>query len=576
VASLAPERVGPPSSGTALTVLLAEPDVGALVAVGDELTRRGFVVIPVTTWAAALTVVEAGQAHIIVADAELAELTSLVRLQSGASESADRSRDSRDTPFIFMVDDVTVFDWDSYALLGSADYAVGPFDTADLGQRVAALALRLQRREAARLQADRLRAAARRVTEAIQSTNEPAVLGSLLVSGAADVFDLRQVSLVTFDDDRVARLGLQVQDGRLSPEPPDLGEHESAVKELATRLWRSGEAIDMTQPVRKGVPEDSPELAAGAAALGDHVSLALPLGNGTSAFGLLWVTSSRALRVWSTMEVSLLRHVTGVAAQALMQARIISGQQEVLQRLQRLDDAKSSFLRTVNHELRTPLTSMTAYLDLLRDGAGGELPSGAVNMLTVVGRNAVRLKMLVDDVLTISRMTADPQVVWDSVNVSQLVTTVVSAFEDAATAKGVRLELADFPLDLMVEGDGTRLKLVCRNVTDNAIKFTPAGGRVQLDVAHCLLGSVPAVSIVVADNGTGVPEEDLPEVFTSFYRGSNAEAGAVSGSGLGLAIVRGVVDSHGGTVEVSETAGGGTTIRVQLPVSQQPPQQQST
>lgn len=564
--SLAPERAGPPSAGTSLTVLLAEPDVGSLVAVGDELTRRGFVVIPVTTWTAALAVVEAGQAHIIVAHASLAELRSLVSLQSGGAESADRSKDSRDTPFIFMVDEVARFDWDSYALLGSADYVVGPVGSADLGQRVTALALRLQRREAAGQQADRLRAAARRVTEAIQSTNEPAVLGSLLVSGAADVFDLPQVSLVTFSDERVARLALQVRDGRLSPEAPDLGEREPAVKDVATRLWQSGEATDVTEQMRTGAPGGSPELAAGAAALGEHVSLALPLGNGAAVFGLLWVTSSGTPRVWSTMEVSLLRHVTGVAAQALMQARIISGQQEVLQRLQRLDDAKSSFLRTVNHELRTPLTSMTAYLDLLRDGAGGELPGGAVNMLTVVGRNAVRLKMLVDDVLTISRMTADPQVVWDQVNVSQLVTTVVSAFEDAATAKGVRLEVADFPLDLMVEGDGTRLKLVCRNVTDNAVKFTPAGGRVQIDVAPCLLGSVPAVSIVVADNGTGVPEEDLPEVFTSFFRGSNAEAGAVSGSGLGLAIVRGVVDSHGGTIEVTETAGGGTTISVQLPV----------
>jgi len=568
MASLAAERMGPPSStGAALSVLLADRDAASVLILDEELTSRGFVVIPVTSWSAALAVVEARQAHITVVRGDLADLSSLVKLQSGATEAADRNRVGRDTPFIFMVDDVSSFDWDSYALLGSADYVVGPVAPRDLGQRVTALALRLQRRQAASLQADRLRAAARRVTDAIQSTNEPAVLGSLLVGGAADVFDLPHVRLVTFSDDRVDTLGMQVVNGSLVSEVPDLGEHESSVKELATRLWRSGEAINPSERDAKSVQEAYPELRACQAALGEHISLALPLGNGTTAFGLLWVTSSGPPRAWPTMEVSLLRHVTGVAAQALMQAKIISGQREVLQRLQRLDDAKSNFLRTVNHELRTPLTSMTAYLELLRDGAGGDLPAGAVNMLTVVGRNAVRLKMLVDDVLTISRMTADPQVVWDQVNISQLVTGVVGAFEDAATTKGVRLELRDIPPDLMVEGDLTRLRLVCRNVTDNAVKFTPAGGRVEVHVASCLLdGAVPGVSVVVADNGTGVPEEDLPELFTSFFRGSNAEAGAVSGSGLGLAIVRGVVDSHGGAIEVGETAGGGTTISVQLPV----------
>jgi two-component system phosphate regulon sensor histidine kinase PhoR len=302
----------------------------------------------------------------------------------------------------------------------------------------------------------------------------------------------------------------------------------------------------------------------------DEPWVAVPLGDRQGAFGLLWVADAADRRTWSPIELSLLHHLVGVAAQALMQGRIITGQQEVLKRLQRLDDAKTSFLQTVNHELRTPLTSMTAYLDLLRDGAGGELPSSALSMLTVIERNAQRLGLLVEDVLTISRMTADPELGWAPVDVAQVVADVVAKLGASASTRGVQLAAPDCATDLVVEGDPERLRQAFWNIVDNAVKFTPAAGRVLVTVARCESAGEAGISVVVADSGGGIADEDLRDVFTSFFRGSNAHAGAVQGSGLGLAIVRSVVDAHGGTIEVSDTEGGGTTIAVQLPVHHGP------
>lgn len=571
MASIAPEWIGvEPVVTEALTVLVAEPEAAALITLSEELTGRGFSVIPVTSWSSAVTVLAAHNIHIVVAHGSLPDLATLVSYQTGASLSADRSSHGREIPFIFSVTDAEGFDWKNFALLDRADYVLAPVTAEDLAQRVDAVALRLRRRAMASARAERLRAAVRGVSVAIQSTREPADMAALLVTGVAEVFDVRQVYFSTFPDDRVALISLQTQTQAATPTSFDLGEHEPLVHGLATRLWQGGESSELGDHDSYQLPAGYPELVVWPRQSGDQTFLAVPLGDRISAFGLLWVADVENRRSWSPIEVSLLRHLAGVASQALMQGRIITGQQEVLKRLQRLDDAKTNFLRAVNHELRTPLTSLTAYLDLIRDGAGGELPPSALTMLAVVERNAQRLGLLVEDVLTVSRMTADPEVDWKPVNLTQLVSGVVEALSAAATTRGVQLAATTTASDLMVEGDPVRLRQVFWNIVDNAVKFTPATGQVQVSAESCGGADAEAVTVVVADSGGGITADDLPEVFTSFFRGSNAHAEAVPGSGLGLAIVRGVVDAHGGTIEVADTLGGGTTISVRLPAHRRP------
>lgn len=237
-----------------------------------------------------------------------------------------------------------------------------------------------------------------------------------------------------------------------------------------------------------------------------------------------------------------------------------------MRRLERLDRAKNDFLATVNHELRTPLTSMSAYLDLVRDGAGGPVPERAAQMLGAVARNAERLGALVDDVLTMSRMAADdPEVDWGVVDLGKTAERVLSKL--GPVAAGAEIELVShLAPGLLVNGDTTQLQQVLSQLLDNAITFTRPGGWVEIEITEDPGGAEHAAAAnVVPDTGVGIPADEVAELFTSFFRGSQAQAGAVAGSGLGLAIAAGLVEAHRGQVTVEPTADGGTRVTVVLP-----------
>ncbi|GAP55190.1 ethylene receptor [Arthrobacter sp. Hiyo6] len=107
--------------------------------------------------------------------------------------------------------------------------------------------------------------------------------------------------------------------------------------------------------------------------------------------------------MWTRAEISLIQHVAGNVAYGLIQSHLMSAQKQVVKQLQQLDQAKTDFLATVNHELRTPLTSISAYLDMIQDGAGGPVPPEVGRMLDIIVRNSERLRRLIEDMLTVSR-----------------------------------------------------------------------------------------------------------------------------------------------------------------------------
>lgn len=148
-----------------------------------------------------------------------------------------------------------------------------------------------------------------------------------------------------------------------------------------------------------------------------------------------------------------------------------------------------------------------------------------------------------------------------------MVTQAVASVEPLATSRGITIALeGDIP-DLMVEADRARLAPAIANVVDNAVKFTSPGGQVMVAVE-----SSPAdsdVTIRIADNGMGIPADDIPRLFSRFFRASNVQGAAIPGVGLGLglAISRQIVQAHGGTITVDSAVGRGTTVTVRLPVS---------
>ncbi|MDX6452011.1 MAG: hypothetical protein QOH16_2060 [Gaiellaceae bacterium] len=234
-------------------------------------------------------------------------------------------------------------------------------------------------------------------------------------------------------------------------------------------------------------------------------------------------------------------------------------------RLRELDHMKDDFVASVSHELRTPLTSIRGYLELVREDGG--LDEDQDRMLGIVDRNADRLLRLVTDLLFMAQVDAGKLTIErDPVRLADVAIESVEAASPRARAARIELSL-EVDHDLVVTGDRMRLAQVFDNLISNAIKFTQASGRVDVHVFR----SGDEAAIEVADNGIGIPEDERLHLFERFFRTSGATEAAVQGTGLGLAIVGAITESHGGSVDVATTAGGGTTFVARLPLAVREP-----
>ncbi|MFL5942953.1 MAG: sensor histidine kinase [Gaiellaceae bacterium] len=228
--------------------------------------------------------------------------------------------------------------------------------------------------------------------------------------------------------------------------------------------------------------------------------------------------------------------------------------------LERLRDA---FVAAVSHELRTPLTSVCGFLELLGDEEDSLGLSGRT-YLTAARRGTARLERIVEDLLLVAEIEAELlRLETEPVDLTELAAAAVEAARATADEKRVSLELAA-PGLLPLEADPARVGRVLDNLLSNAIKFTPAGGAVVVSVS----GAEGRRRVEVTDDGIGVPQEELGQVFSRFYRASSATRRAIPGTGLGLVIARAIVEGHGGTISLDSREGEGTSVRVTLPLRQ--------
>ena len=226
--------------------------------------------------------------------------------------------------------------------------------------------------------------------------------------------------------------------------------------------------------------------------------------------------------------------------------------------LKRLESVRRDFVANVSHELKTPLTVIRGYAETL---AGDDVPADVRHdFVEKVLANARRMQQLVDDLLDLSRIESQA---WsphpERVALAPLVDEVWSALQPRADA--ARLTFASRVGDAALWADPQAARQVLLNVLDNAVRYTPDGGHVQVGAT----ASPAGVEIEIRDTGVGIPSEHLPRIFERFYRVDAARSRALGGTGLGLAIVKHLVEAHRGRVEAASALGSGTTIRIFFP-----------
>jgi signal transduction histidine kinase len=242
--------------------------------------------------------------------------------------------------------------------------------------------------------------------------------------------------------------------------------------------------------------------------------------------------------------------------------------QESIEIIRRDRDRSREFLADVSHELRTPIAALRTFNELLTEGAADD-PAARAEFLETSRAQLERLDWLALNLLELSKL--DSGLVLLDLRPEDLRASVEQAVEQSAAParrRGVELEMDSHDAPIRIRHDPVRIGQVVTNLVGNAIKFTPRGGRVRVEVRPEARGSA---SITVSDTGIGIDPAELPRIFDRFFRGSRATEARGSGSGLGLAIVRGIIEMHGGTVSVESRPGAGTTFRVVLPQNPRPP-----
>ncbi|WP_213813900.1 cell wall metabolism sensor histidine kinase WalK [Glaciihabitans sp. dw_435] len=296
------------------------------------------------------------------------------------------------------------------------------------------------------------------------------------------------------------------------------------------------------------------------------LGLIAPVFSVVAAIGVLVYASQRPVHIVAVVLATVTVGLTAipVLTRQTLLSRVVNGQTRVLSELRELDESKSEMITTLNHEMRTPLTSILGYLEIVRDGGGGDIPREADEMLGAVEHSARRLHSIVDEMLILTRLDShDLGVEMEPVNVGDIASRVVSQLAPIAEGRGVLLQLHLDENAPLVLGDDSRLGHALTTVAENAVKFTPNRGSVTVSVT--VRKHLRPVVVTVTDTGMGVPADDLPRLFERFFRATNATQSAVGGSGLGLSIARGIVELHGGRIRAESVLGEGTTMIITLP-----------
>ena len=237
--------------------------------------------------------------------------------------------------------------------------------------------------------------------------------------------------------------------------------------------------------------------------------------------------------------------------------------QKALERLAELNHLKSNFIANISHELRTPLTHIKGYLDILSDGGLGPLTKSQLDALSIIKRAETRLEQLIEDLIQFSLASrGELSLTLQDSHMDKLVRNSADRSKQKAKTRNITLNitLPDYGLPVRVDED--KIGWVLFQLLDNAIKFTPEGGHVE--VRATLENGIVTTSVI--DTGIGIPADRIPEIFEPFHQLDGSTTRHYAGTGLGMAMVRRIIEAHGSQIKVQSIVDRGSHFAFSLPV----------
>ncbi|HEY0643591.1 MAG TPA: HAMP domain-containing sensor histidine kinase [Nocardioides sp.] len=352
-------------------------------------------------------------------------------------------------------------------------------------------------------------------------------------------------------------------------EVPALEPHTAELEERMREVWRTHGHLVVEPTDTWGVGDTAvptaPVLTALMARRGLGSWLLVPIGAGEDYLGTLGLGRVEGGPRWTDSEISAAAAVASEVAGVVQDSHLMERERMLNAELRDISDYRRDMVITLAHELRNPVSVLWTHLELLdRDPA---VVAPARESLAAMDRAARRIEQMVEDLMALATVS-DPHRATsrEPVDLSE-VARECCAFV-ATTAEQSDLELRSTIADgLVVTGEAAGLQRVVSNLLSNALKYSPAGGRVTLTLEPLAVDDEDGVRLTCADTGIGIAAADVDHVFTPFFRSGDTAARQRPGTGLGLAITEQVVKRHHGTIDVRSELGAGTTFTVWLPLT---------